>query len=178
MAATIITSLDEERAPLAAQILPPFAEKEYIDNRRAQAILGVSRAGIHRMLAMGFIASINYGAHTVKRINYHSVVSYCDHLRRRHHIPDRRPPLSEPCLRHRDCDLLPFPLADTISFQEAMRALGFIHYDGLVGRIEMGCFEAYQIVPQAKWRISRSSLQLFIEQSKHRAGPLPTYPHF
>jgi hypothetical protein len=156
----------------------PFAEKEYIDNRRAQRILGVSDSGIDRMLGMGFISSINYGRHTWRRINYHSVVAYCDHLRRLHHIPDCRSPLSAPYLRYRDCELLPFPLADTASAKEAMRALGYIHHDGLVGRIEMGCFEAYQVVPHAKWRISRSSLQRFLEQAKHQAGELPKFPHF
>ena len=66
-------------------------------------------------------------------------------------------------MRYRDEDLLPFPLHDTVTAQEAARALGFEGLHPVVNRIESGCFEAYQIMPGSNWRVSRSSLMAFIK---------------
>jgi hypothetical protein len=155
-----------------------FAEKEYVDSRRARRILGVSPHTLKRLALQGFILWMDYGSVSWKRVNYQSIVSYCDHLRRQHKIADRRPRLSAPYLRHRDADLLPFPLADTVSGQEAARALGYEKVDSVVSRIEAGCFEAYQTMPGGNWRVSRSSLQHFIEASQRRTQNLAVFPHF
>src|ERR1035438_4844091 len=167
--AAAITRLEiEARGTLASQMVLPFAEKEYIDNRRASHILGVGRSTVQRMAEIGLLSWIDYGKPSWKRINYRSLVEYCNHLRREHNIPDRRLPLSAPYLRYPDVDLLPFPLIETATAQEAMRALGFEKLDHIVGRIEEGCFEAYQLVPRAPWRIWRPSLRDFINRSTHR----------
>jgi hypothetical protein len=162
----ITTIAAQEREGLAArpeQQLPAFAEKEYIDSGRACKILGVSPSTLTRLAQMGFIQWMSYSS-SWKRVNYHSIVAYCDHLRRLHHIPDRRPPLGRG-MRYRDADLLPFPLADTVSMQKTIRALGCESTKFVVARIEEGRFEAYQVVPMGSWRISYTSLQHFIQRS-------------
>jgi hypothetical protein len=159
--------------------LLPFAEKGYIDSRRARHILRVSAPALGRLAEMGCIRWMDNSKASWKRVNYQSIVGYCDHLRRQHRIPDRRPPLEAPYLRYRDVDLLPFPWSDTVTAQEAARALGYEKVDSVVTRIETGCFEAYQIVPGSNWRVSRSSLLRFIEGAERRVRGLPVFArHF
>lgn len=158
--------------------LLPFAEKEYVDNRRARRILCVSPPALGRLAQMGCIRWVDYGKASWKRVDYQSIVDYCDHLRRECKIPDRRPPLEHPYLRYRDVDLLPFPWADTLTAKEAACALGYEKVDSVVTRIEAGCFEAYQIVPGSNWRVSRLSLLRFIEGAERRVRGLPVFPHF
>ena len=151
-------------------------EKEYVESRRARRILGVSPHTLKRLATMGFILWMYYGV-SWKRVNYQSIVDYCDHLRQQHKIADRRPPLGRG-MRYRDVDLLPFPLADTVSGKEAARAMGYEKVDSVVSRIEAGCFEAYQTMPGGNWRVSRSSLQRFIEASQQHTQKLAMFPHF
>ena len=44
-----------------------------------------------------------------KRVLYSSIVRYCDELRKRHSLEDRRPPLDNPMFRHRTPICCPFP---------------------------------------------------------------------
>lgn len=175
-ASPLITIAANERG--RTQLLLAFAEKEYVDNHRARRILRVSPPALGRLAQMGRICWVDYGKASWKRVNYQSIVDYCDHLRRAHKIPDRRPPLEPPYLRYRDVDLLPFPWGDTVTAQQAARALGYEKVDSVVTRIEAGCFEAYQIVPGSNWRVSRSSLLRFIEGAERRVRGLPVFPHF
>jgi hypothetical protein len=156
---------DEPQDKTAPQILLPFAEKEYIDAGRACGILGVGYSTLQRMAASGMIEWIGAAKSTWKRVRYQSIVEFCEGLRQQLQIADRRPPLA-PSLRHRDADLLPFPLADTASAREALKALGLERRTDMVKLIEEGKFDAYQLVPQGPWRISRSSLLAFIERSR------------
>ncbi|MGO9731868.1 hypothetical protein [Mycobacterium sp.] len=95
-----------------------------------------------------------------------------DRLREEHKIADRRPQLSGPYLRHRDEDLLPFPLKDTLRAQQALAALGFAKTHSLVLLIEEGRFEAYQLVPQGPWRVSGSSLLAHLDRARGPAGDI------
>ena len=156
----------EPEHPEPQQRLLPFAEREYIDARRARHILGVSYRTLRRMAHSGLIEWLDYHKPSWRRIRYKSVVDFCDRVRMQHKIADRRPQLSSPYLRHKDEDLLPFPLSDSASASEALAALGLANTETLVRMVEEGAFEAYQFVPQAPWRVSRSSLQSFIEKSK------------
>jgi hypothetical protein len=171
----------------SGELLAPFAEKEYISSPRAQRILGISGITLSRLAASGCIEWVNYKKSSWKRVRYHSVVQFCDRLRDQHKIADRRPKLSAPYLRHRDVDLLPFPLTDTTTAEEACAALGYARVQSVVNLIEEGCFEAYQLVQLAPWRISRSSLQAFIQKSRGGGSRGPaaqaykvptTSPHF
>lgn len=160
------------------QLILPFAEKEYVDVSRTARILGVSAATVYRMAEMkdrggrALLTLVCYRRLARKRILYSSIVAFCDHLRQRYLIADRRPKLDHPMLRHRDEDLLPFPLSDTIYSAEALAALGYEDSRPLVHLIEEGLFEAYQILPAAEktspWRISRSSFAGFLRRERDK----------
>ncbi|MGB8887124.1 MAG: hypothetical protein WCC87_10405 [Candidatus Korobacteraceae bacterium] len=146
------------------QIVLPFAEREYIDARRACRILGVSYRTLMRLAKSEHIEWLDHGKISWKRVRYKSVVDFCDRLREEHKIADRRPQLSAAYLRHRDEDLLPFPLRDTMTAQQALQVLGFAKTDSLVRLIEEGRFEAYQLAQQAPWRVSRASLIAYLDR--------------
>jgi len=155
------------RASQATPQIPlPFAEKEFVDAPRAAAILGVSHRRLLELSDLGVIEVIDYRRRGRKRVRYASIVALCDGLREQFSIEDRRPALPSPIFRHRDADLLPFPLSDTISLAETKAILGFENEPPVFALIQRGCFDAYQIQPAATWRISASSVAAFIERSK------------
>ncbi len=154
------------------QIVLPFAEREYIDSRRACRILGVSYRTLMRLAASKHIEWLDYAKTSHKRVRYKSVVDFCDRLREQHKIVDRRPQLSAPYLRHRDEDLLPFPLKDTMTTEAVLVVLGFSQPDRLVMMIEEGQVEAYQIIPQGPWRVSGSSLLAHLDRARGPAGDI------
>lgn len=155
------------------QLILPFAEREYVNVPRAAHILGVSFATIYRLASSRdggraplVLVSYRHGAR--KRVLYSSIVHFCDVLRARFYIADRRPPLDHPMFRHRDEDLLPFPLSDTIYSAEALGALGYEDRRPLTRLIEEGKFEAYQLWPESAWRISRTSFLKFLSETRDR----------
>ena len=157
----------------SAPPVSPITAIEYIDRRRACCILGVSLRTLERLAARGQIGYIDLSKKSHKRLHYQSLVYFCDRLRQKHKIADRRPVLAASYLRHRDEDLLPFPLADTIRAEEACELLGFRRLQPVVRLIEEGKFEAYQMAAQAPWRISRSSLYNFMREVSR---PVPDHP--
>jgi len=163
----LISMIESPQIPL------PFAAKEYIDRRRACRILGVGVRTLERLAASGRIGYVDLRKKSHKRLQYQSIVDFCDRLRLEHRIADRRPTLGAAYLRHRDEDLLPFPLADTIHAEEACELLGFRRLQPVVRLIEEGKFEAYQLAAQAPWRISRSSLYNFMREVRR---PVPDHP--
>lgn len=161
--------------PNPDQILLPFAEREYVDVKRAARILGVSETTVFRLAATldgegrPLITLIEYRRGARKRILYSSLVRFCDGLRVKYGIPDRKPPLANPIFRHKDSDLLPFSLSDTIGMKVALEALGFVNTRPVVHLIEEGAFEAYQIFSETHWRISRTSFADFLTKA-HAGG--------
>jgi hypothetical protein len=160
--------------PESQQVLQPLAEKEYIDVARTARILGVHWRTVRRLARAGRIEWLDYRKSSWKRVRYKSVVDYCDRLRQDHKIADRRPQLSAPYLRHKDEDLLPFPLRDSMTAGQALAILGYSQTESLVAMIEEGCFEAYQLVPQGPWRVSRTSLLTYLDLVRSTA-PLEPY---
>lgn len=161
------SSLIEARA----QILLPFAEKEYVDLRRAQSILGIDHKTVYRLRQAKFpdggplLEVVDYGHGCRQRVLYAGIVRYCDWLRGRYAIADRRPRLENPDIfRHRDEDLLPFPLLDTIGIREALLATPYESTTALKQRCEEGAFESYRLIEEGSspWRISRSSFARWI----------------
>lgn len=145
------------------QLRLPFPDVKTIDAAHCCSILHIVPATVYRLLRTPLHAdpeetSIR-GYNTMRfapiRIEYASVVRFCDVLRERHSIPDRRP--APTFGRWRDEELLPFPWADTISTEDAADVLG-IDRSKVLLRIEVGQFEAYQIVAMSDWRISKTSL--------------------
>lgn len=163
------------RAPDVGQLLLPFAEREYIDMNRAARILGSSHSGVRALYAAGRIEIIDYAKRKRKRVRYQSIVDLCDELRKRYGIPDRRESLSVAFLRHRDVDLLPFPLEDTIGIDQVMEILGYSSPGPIYLMIEEGRFEAYQLSNRNPWRISRRSLATYL-QGVHEQSRLTTIP--
>ncbi len=158
------------------QFVLPFAEKEYVDVARTEAILGVSWQTVVRLAQTGMLDLIDLRPRGWKKVRYGSIVDFCDRLRELYRIPDRRPTLSAPYLRHRDVDLLPFPLTATMCMTEALAATGLADRRGLRALMEEGCFEAYRLMdaPGVPWRISRPS---FVEwMKKVRSQPAPDHP--
>lgn len=148
-----------------------FAEREYIDAPRCCCILGCSWTTLLRLVEAREIDLVDFRARGRKRVRYASVVAYCDRLRGQYKIANRRPQLDHAILRHHDRDLLPFRLDDTVSSGVVMEALGFEKVDSIVYLLEEGAFEGYQLMPHSPWRISRSSLQRFIDRTVPRSEP-------
>lgn len=157
----------------SSQILLPFAEKEWISVERTMAILSVPISTLYRIRAAHdaqgrpFIDVADWGVGRRKRVLYASVVRYCDYLRQRYGIPDRRPPLANAIFRHRDEDLLPFPIRDTIGVRQAMALLGYETRRPISLLAEEGKFEAYRLleIEGSPWRISRSSIGAWMEHA-------------
>ena len=158
------------------QLILPFAEKEYVSVSRTARILGIDENSVYRLIdkrdsaAQPLIVLVSYRRLARKRVLYSSIVRFCDGLRARYGIDDRRPKLDHPMFRHKDEDLLPFPLRDTIGSAEALSALGYESIRPLIYLIEEGRCDAYQLVPESPWRISRSSFRRFLDATRDRAS--------
>lgn len=155
------------------QLLLPFAEREYIDVKRTARILCVTHTTVHSFYAKGYIEMLDYAKRKFKRVRYASVVAFCDRIRERYGIRDRRPKLTSEYLRHRDCDLLPFPLEDTIRVEDAAAIFGYASRSPIYLMIEEGRFDAYQFTTTHPWRISRSSLALYVQSIRDRERIVP-----
>jgi hypothetical protein len=157
-----------------AEFIPDFAEKEYIDVRRTARIFGVGMSTVYRMAEKGYrdgrsaIEFVSYRRQMRKRVLYSSIIAFCDFLRAEYGVENRRPKLDGPMLRHRDEDLLPFPLSDTIYSAEVLSALGYEDRRPLVRLMEEGRFDAYRLTVEYTWRISRSSFISFLKKTQHR----------
>jgi hypothetical protein len=147
------------------QFLLPFAEREYISVQRTARILGIGYSTVFDLHRARRIEMIDYRHHAPKRVKYSSVVAFCDFLRAQYSIPDRRPPLSYSFLRHKDEELLPFPMSDTMYVKEAREYLGFDSFQSVRNLLEQAYFEGYKISPSSTWRISRTSFTAFVEKS-------------
>ena len=153
------------------QLLVPFAEREFIDIKRAMRILGLSHSGVRNLYAAGQIEMIDYKPRSRKRVRYSSILALCENLRTRFCIADRRPSLAAPWLRHRDEDLLPFPLSDTINIKRVIGILGYSSTAPVCHMIEEGRFDAYRL-GGGDWRISKTSLAAYL-QCVHGRERLP-----
>ncbi len=162
----MLTALGTARAIEDPQAV---CEKDWIDVKRACRIVGVSWPTLSEMGKKGHIEFFNYrnlnrGKRAWRKVSYQSVVDFCERLRSEYLIPDLRPKLSSPLLRHRDEALLPFPLRDTVGMPEAMMALGFNSPGAVASLIDEGCFWAYRLRSNAPWRICASSLRTYLDR--------------
>jgi len=148
------------------QLLLPFPEREYVDMKRAMKILGISHSAVRNLFLEEKIAIVDYRKGSRKRVKYSSIVEFCDRLRTEHAIRDRRPALDSPHFRHRDEDLLPFPLSDTIGIKEVQDVLGYSTPTPIYKMVEEGRFEAYKL--GMGWRFSRSSFAAYLERVRER----------
>jgi hypothetical protein len=169
-----VATLSDVEPCASIGLVAPFAEKDYVDLKRTACILGSSILTAYRLAetkdrgGRGMLSLVDYRPRARKRILYSSIVRLCDDLRKKFAIDDRRPPLGNSSFRHRDEDLLPFPMKDTIYTAEAMRALGYCDYKPIMRLIEEGRFDSYQLMPGSEWRISRSSFLRFLAATLDR----------
>jgi len=144
--------------------------------QRTGQIIGVSDSTIYRLAGergrggRELLTVVSYRRHARVRVLYSSIVRFCDGLRVKYGIPDRRPTLDAPWFRHKDLDLLPFPLSDTMDSAEAIAALGYADIRPLTCLIEEGRFEAYKLMEANRcgWRISRPTFREFLNQTRDR----------
>ena len=69
-------------------------------------------------------------------------------------------------MRHRDEDLLPFPLCNTIGFRDVQRALGFSSISPVLKILNEALFERYRLHPAGPWRISMTSFAAWLERTR------------
>lgn len=146
-------------ARAADSVLLPVPERLLIDVQRTQRILGTSHSNVLTLIRRKAIAAFQMAGGGRWHIEYDSVLEFCDGLRTRFLICDRRPVRRG--LRWRDEELLPFPMRDTVRLEDAMQLLN-LGYRATTALIEQGGFEAYQLSSlseSAPWRISRRSLE-------------------
>ena len=88
-----------------SQSEPIAGEEEYISVARTTRILGLSTTTVYRLAESGLIDLAEYRMREWKRVRYRSVVEFCNGLRLRYAIPDRRVP-SAPRIGHKDEEIL------------------------------------------------------------------------
>ena len=158
---------------LFEQFAMPFRDYEMIDVARAEKILGASKNAVIRLIKAGHLAAMQRGGERGHwSVRYWSVVEYCDFLRKKHGIPDRRRELAHSGARWRDDELLPFALTDTLNVPLAMRVMD-IPKRTLHQKLEDGTIESYQLMDGWDWRISRTSLKAFHERRLRYAETVP-----
>jgi excisionase family DNA binding protein len=157
-----------ERAPKLAL---PFQRSQEIDVPRFCGILGVSKQTAVRLFKSGLVRAYKVGTW---RIEYDSVVTYCNRLRIEYRISERTAPRPTNG-RLRDRDLLPFRLTDTVYMQEIAERLG-CSISNVVHLIEEGALVAYKVTLEGagcRWRIYRPSLDRYLA-SLHAAVVKPS----
>jgi hypothetical protein len=163
-------------ASRAPKLELPFQKSSEIDVKRAQRILGITKRSIHRMLQdkrLSGYRAVDKNS-SPWRIEYSSVVAYCDKLRMIYAISDRRVG-RKPGARCRDHELLPFPLSETIGAAEVRKRLDCSHA-AVLHLIDTGSLVGYQVVETtgSPWRIHAPSLEAYIRSLHVMAGKGPS----
>jgi hypothetical protein len=151
----------------------PFQRTQEISSERTAAILGVSMMTVLRMLDKKLLRAYRASKQRSPwRIEYASVVEYCDRLRVQYCISDKRVGLGGSRRRYRDRELLPFPLDQTIDIAEVRERLQCTH-NVAVHLIESGSLVGYQVLferPGSAWRIHAPSLDRYLASLHVAAG--------
>lgn len=149
----------------------PFQQAEAVDARRVAKILAVSHHTVVRMMNRKLLRNYRVGLNW--RIEYESVVEYCNELRVAYRVSEHQL-LRKPARgRLRDEDLLPFPIAQTIYAKEVERRLD-IGRRPVIYLIEQGDLVGYQILIDAAaspYRIYRPSFERYLASLHAQARP-------
>lgn len=136
-----------------------------IDMRRLCRILGITIRTAQRMMEKGILRGYRVPhVGNAWRIDYGSVVEFCDRLRVRYCISDSRARLEGIRRRYRDSELLPFPIAETIGAHEVKEALDCAIHT-IAHLVESGYIIGYQLFPEKRgslWRIHKPSLERYL----------------
>jgi hypothetical protein len=156
----------------APRLSLPVQSLGEIDSIRLSNILGVSRFTISRMLSSGLFHGAYRHPGRQWRIPYASVVDYCNRLRIEYRISSRlaTPP---PGRRHRDEDLLPFPLSLTLGMNAVCDTLDCCPVS-VVHLLEEGALVGYKLQKKEtySWRIDARSLEKYMERLRTRLVPV------
>ena len=151
------------KAEHAPKLALPFQRSAEVDKARVAKIFGVSQPTVFRMIEAKLFRTYPHPSGKGRRIEYDSVVAYCNRLRLEYRISEQmvRPPRGR---RLRDEDLLPFPLKDTVDLKYVCRVLDC---DGSAAQhlIEEGALTGYQVqIGRAgcPWRIYLPSLERYV----------------
>jgi excisionase family DNA binding protein len=147
---------------LVPKLALPFQQCEAIDVRRVAKVLAVSHRTVHYILKRGDLCGYRIG--TSWRLEYSSLVDYCNRLRLHYGITEAGL-LKKPTLgRLRDQDLLPFPLAETIYAAEVQKRLDIARAT-VSNLILQGDLIAYQPLIGSRscpYRIYRPSFERYL----------------
>lgn len=166
----------EQTAPISL----PFQRSQEIDVERARKILHVSVKTMRRILDKKVIRAYRLVGAGSKcnpwRIEYASLVEYCDQLRVDHGISPRSVGAMTLRGRRRDVDLLPFPIEETISVSDVAERLVCSEMTVLL-LIESGTLVAYRLLNLPggwPWRIHSLSLDRYLRNLNEQAAKRPT----
>ena len=143
------------------QFVMPFAERDEVETSRVMRILGVSRKEVLMMLKAGDLEFMRRQPRGYCYISYASLVRYCDALRVKYAIGDNRPKRDGIFGRHKDVDLLPFPLTDTMGVGDVARVLNCTERN-VREMCEAGVLLSYKLEDGLRWRISMRSFHEYI----------------
>lgn len=154
----------------------PIQRSKEIDMKRACQILGANPKTVTKMLENQMIRGYRHIASNAPwHIDYDSVVEYCDNLRILYCIRDARPRLAGRA-RHRDREILPFPLDETIYMDEARKRLDLTTV-AVIHLIQAGALVGYQIIFEqmgCPWRIHAPSLERYLASLHAMATKRPS----
>ena len=167
--AEVMTELFRHPQPPPAPKLDlPFPQTASIDQERAARILDASRRTVRRLCERELLKHYRIGGRNVGslRIEYWSLVTYCDELRMKAGVRPRAALAKN--TRPKDRDILPFPTDETVTVDFVTDKLD-CGRQLVLDMIEEGKLTAYRLIdePNASWRIWVRSLERYIE-SLHR----------
>jgi hypothetical protein len=161
----------------APKLALPFQQSEAIDVTRVCRILDTNKNTVIRLLREGYLSG--YQVHRSKywRIEYSSVVDYCNRLRVEYRIGTRAV-VPAGGFRVKDKALLPFPPAETLTIEDVREVLD-CGRKAVLYMIDEGVLTAYQLklgAPESPWRIYRRSLERYMESLWAQARAQPVTP--
>jgi hypothetical protein len=164
---------DGSEPPIARRVITegcllPWPSNVVVDVKRASEIFDVSQSSVMTMLKTGVLDGYQLSPSMRWNTSYGSIVEFCDRLRIKFAIADRRPKLPAG-RRWRDADLLPFPKSDTVIVKDVMTGLE-VTRDLALKLIEEGAFEAYCLFLHAPWRVSKTSLYAYRDRLRAQAA--------
>jgi hypothetical protein len=142
----------------------PFPRNAEISSERVAEILDISVRTLGRLLDRGLLRhyEIDGGLRNHWRIEFASLVQYCNTLREQADMPPCKLPGKG--LRPRAEDLLPFPKADTVDIDFVADKLD-CGRTMVLQLVQAGRLRAYRLYdwPAVPWRIDVRSLETYIQ---------------
>jgi hypothetical protein len=166
----VMAALSSHTVVAPPKLALPFPRNEEISMDRVAEILDISPRTVRRLHKSGHLHGYVMGRKAVgaTRLQYSSLVTYCDQLRLRYGFPARRPPAKG--FRTNPRDLLPFSKEFTCTLKFAMDALD-CGQKLITDLLESGSLDGYRLNGgSSSWRIDVRSLERYIESLRRQAA--------